>query len=1312
MQRGQEHERGQERGQHGRRAIAATIVAALVATTMVLAATPATAAALTLTVSTVADGNDATPGDGTCATSGGPCSLRAAIQEANARPGDTVTIRFSVAGTIDVTAIGPLPPIISAGATIDGSTAPGYAVATGPTVTISGNAVLTNAYSGIVVAANDVTVRGLRFGKLGQAVVVGEIAARARIVGNWIGTDGSAWNPALEVGVALTINGDAAVVGTAAAADRNLVAGFLAKGIRVSDQSSGTVIENNRIGTNAAGTAAIANPNGTGSFTLASSRPTPNTAIETAGSGTIVRGNLVSGNPGFGVVAYYAGSTATIVGNTIGMDAARTKNLPNVVWNVGVSEQATATVGGTAAADANWIGVPTGVTGKGPTWLGPLQAISVDGATATIQGNRVGLTAAGAPLSTTTAAIGVAVSATNTVDAATSVGSTVTVGGTAAGAGNVLSGLGFGILTYPSVGAAAGQTNTLTVQGNLLGTDLTGTAVLNQGVYSVQVNRDTRATIGGTAASAGNVIAREVSLVSAASGTVVAGNRLGTNAAGTALLAGTSNETRITVGGDAGGTPPLIGGTAAGAANVIAGGAIGITARGPVTIQGNRIGTNLAGTARLGLGQTGIDVRGAGVRIGGSAVGAGNVISGMAPGYGVLLADGASGTVIEGNWIGTDLAGTSAIPNVIGIGAGTITDATIGGVGAGQANVISRNLGPGVYVFGGSTSRASGVKVRGNTMADNGRMAIDLDQFRPEGGGNGDQLPPTITSAAAAPGGTTVAGTVTSAAAGTVLVDVYSDTACDPTYGVGEARAYLGTISVAHPGGGSAVAFSGSVGGAPSGSIVTATATAPVVGTSQFAACGPIADLAVTALANASALPVGGDLGIQAKVTNRGAATATGVVVDLTTADTATDATFADAPSQGTLDLATGTWTVGTLAAGASATVCLRKDIVRATTTIDLGGTPIEIPAVAGIDGRSRASSKDPFLGNDSGGVAVSVGTAAPGAAVCPLPTLSVQDASVVRPASGTAPMPFTVTLSAPQSRPVTVRYATRNGLAVEVEDYLATSGTLTFAPGETSKTVSVPIVGNRSDEPDKAFVLDLSAPFHASIARGTATGVVEANGLLAGCPPGSTANQRFVCHLYFDALGRAPESGGFAYWVRKLDGGTSRATMARSYLTQPESLRKVANRAYILYLGRNGTTAELTSWADKLAKKQVSTQDIRIAVLASAEYYARTGGTNEAYIRTMFRDVFRRSVDSSGLAYWSGQLTAGKTRTNVASRFMAEPEGRRKIVGDIFLRFLRRDCTVTECMSWVNQLAAGKTEVDVGVGLVASNEYYARPEA
>src|SRR5262249_14556356 len=70
-------------------------------------------------------------------------------------------------------------------------------------------------------------------------------------------------------------------------------------------------------------------------------------------------------------------------------------------------------------------------------------------------------------------------------------------------------------------------------------------------------------------------------------------------------------------------------------------------------------------------------------------------------------------------------------------------------------------------------------------------------------------------------------------------------------------------------------------------------------------------------------------------------------------------------------------------------------------------------------------------------------------------PTLSINDVTVVESAGQAA---FTVSLSAASGWTVTVNYATQDFTAVAGSDYTATSGTLTFAPGETTKTVSVPV--------------------------------------------------------------------------------------------------------------------------------------------------------------------------------------------------------------------------------------------------------------
>ncbi len=93
------------------------------------------------------------------------------------------------------------------------------------------------------------------------------------------------------------------------------------------------------------------------------------------------------------------------------------------------------------------------------------------------------------------------------------------------------------------------------------------------------------------------------------------------------------------------------------------------------------------------------------------------------------------------------------------------------------------------------------------------------------------------------------------------------------------------------------------------------------------------------------------------------------------------------------------------------------------------------------------------------------------------IPAFSVNDVSIVEGDSGTRNAVFTVALSVAGTQPITVNYATADGTAIAGSDYTATSGTLTFAPGELSKTVAVPILGDTLVEPDETFSLNLSNP-------------------------------------------------------------------------------------------------------------------------------------------------------------------------------------------------------------------------------------------
>ena len=88
----------------------------------------------------------------------------------------------------------------------------------------------------------------------------------------------------------------------------------------------------------------------------------------------------------------------------------------------------------------------------------------------------------------------------------------------------------------------------------------------------------------------------------------------------------------------------------------------------------------------------------------------------------------------------------------------------------------------------------------------------------------------------------------------------------------------------------------------------------------------------------------------------------------------------------------------------------------------------------------------------------------------------------------------FSVTLAGPSSRSATVSYATSDGTAVADDDYEAASGTLTFEPGEASRTVSVSLVDDGRDEPTETFAMTLSSAANATIRAATANGTIIDN--------------------------------------------------------------------------------------------------------------------------------------------------------------------------------------------------------------------------
>ena len=125
-------------------------------------------------------------------------------------------------------------------------------------------------------------------------------------------------------------------------------------------------------------------------------------------------------------------------------------------------------------------------------------------------------------------------------------------------------------------------------------------------------------------------------------------------------------------------------------------------------------------------------------------------------------------------------------------------------------------------------------------------------------------------------------------------------------------------------------------------------------------------------------------------------------------------------------------------------------------------------------------------------------------------PTLSIDSPSVTEGNSGSANLTFTVSLNPASGKQVTVAYAEgTGGTATSGTDYTALSGgTLTFAAGDTSKTVTVTVRGDTTDEPNETVVVALSSPTNATVSStaGTGTGTITDDDDAADGDPGAVA--------------------------------------------------------------------------------------------------------------------------------------------------------------------------------------------------------------
>jgi parallel beta-helix repeat protein len=422
------------------------------------------------------------------------------------------------------------------------------------------------------------------------------------------------------------------------------------------------------------------------------------------GGNTIGLGNLISGNDENGVLIAGAGTTGNKVqGNFIGTAADGTSALPNAT---GVSIQSGAArnvVGGTGPSAGNVI---SGNTGSGVFLVGSGTSANA------VRGNFIGTDKTGTLPLPNNSGVFIYVEAHGN-----------TIGGTTAGARNVISG-------NASQGVTLIGNSGNVVQGNYIGTDVNGTADLGNGANGVSISSD-NSVIGGPAPGAGNVISGNgangvrIGSVGSASGNKVRGNFIGTSANGSSAIGNDENGVLL----EDGAIGTVIGGTVADARNVISGNGddgvsiVGAGATGN-KVRGNFIGTRATGTSALPNADDGVSISdgASGNEVGGTVAGARNVISGNASGGVQIRHAGTDGNVVRGNLVGVDKTGTAALGNFFGVGTGDgASNNLIGGTTPAARNIISGNTGNGVTLGEGN-----GNKVQGNYIGTDKAGLADL----------------------------------------------------------------------------------------------------------------------------------------------------------------------------------------------------------------------------------------------------------------------------------------------------------------------------------------------------------------------------------------------------------------------------------------------------------------------------------------------------------------------------------------------------------------------------------------------------------
>jgi CSLREA domain-containing protein len=796
-------------------------------------------------------------------------------------------------------------------------------------------------------------------------------------------------------------------------------------------------------------------------------------------------------------------------------------------------------------------------------------------------------------------------------------------------------------------------------------------------------------------------------------GNLIVGNFVGTNPAGDAAEPNQSDGIRISNSSN-----NAVGGTTPDARNVVSGNQLdGIHVVGtlvsPATgniIAGNFVGTNAAGTGSVGNkpggsfvgtpegnSMFGIEISGGNLNtVGGTTAGARNVVSLNLVGIGID--NGAQQNIIEGNFSGVGADGVSPVGNNMqGIvmrsddsaappfGPGQPNEPgtsfnTIGGTTAGAGNLVEFNGTAGVAVFANPVATSGqpniGNKIEGNSIFENGlsnpssEIGIDLtngfvfpkdDGFTPndsKGHGasndpNNFQNFPVLTSVVMSGGSTTINGSLTQTVSPntTFRVEFFASHP-DPAGGQAEGETFIGSANVTTNG-------SGTVSFSPTFNVtltatqtVTATATDPTGNTSEFSAGVPAVPPTPPVLSINDVTQFADPVGT------------TNFVFTVTrSGDLSASSTVQFATADGTATLA-------------------ENDYVANSGTLTFGVGDSAKTVTVQVTGNSAFEPDETFFVNLSSPTGATI-SKAQGVGTIQSRAFSINDVTVTEPSGGgSVNATFTVTLSAASTQTVTVDYATADGTATAPADYQSVFGTLVFPPGVTTRTINVTVNGDTAPESDEThfsenFFVNLSNANGATVSKAQGLGTINkgnATSVFQFSSPTASVNENASPDSVNLTVTRTGDtsaaasvhfetSDGTASQKNKYTFGSGTLQWAAGDSTPKTITVLLTNEAFVE--GNKTFTVTLSNPSPTSAIGNPDTATVTIVDDDTAPTSVNPIDNAQFFVRQHYLDFLGREADTSGLNFWTSQITACGTnqacvssaRINVSAAFFLSIE-------------------------------------------------------